>query len=139
MNNTTNKNRIITILRRFESGLTYKDLLKQYKTDFNIELVNGYVYLKRLKKDGLIENYKTPNSIGKILTYKLIPKNNNTTENGTVERLKGENERLKKYLKFYDGMFKDNIDYLMENETIDKYIEENEEKFDNIELVINNA
>jgi len=43
------------------------------------------------------------------------------------------------FLKFLNDFFKENIEYLMENNKIDKFIERNEEKFNKIEEVIVNA
>jgi len=76
-----NKERIIAILEKFEAGLTYNNLLEQFKKEYGIELTNGYSYLKRLKKKGKIDTFKAHNTKGKIITYKLIP--NTKQELGT--------------------------------------------------------
>lgn len=126
MNEIGNKERIINILKKFESGLTYKNLLDQYRSEHNKDLENGYVYLKRLKQSGLIETYKPPYSKGKVITYKLVP-----------EALK-ENDPITA-LKFLNNLFKNNIEYLIKNERIDQFIEKNEVMFNKIEKVIENA
>lgn len=43
------------------------------------------------------------------------------------------------YLKFLNEFFKNNIDHLLKDLSIDTFIEENEEIFNKIERVINNA
>ena len=47
--------------------------------------------------------------------------------------------KTKEYLAFLNDFFKDNIDYLMKDPKIDKFIEKNEKIFDKIEKVIINA
>ncbi len=42
MNEIGNKEWIIRILNKFETGLTYKNLLERYKDKCGIELENGY-------------------------------------------------------------------------------------------------
>jgi len=47
--------------------------------------------------------------------------------------------KTKEYLAFLNDFFKDNLDYLMKDPKIDKFIEKNEKIFDKIEKVITNA
>lgn len=111
-----NKERIIAILEKFEAGLTYNNLLEQFKNEYGIELTNGYSYLKRLKKKGKIETYKAHNTKGKIITYKLIPNTKKEQESNGLDT-----EILKKILpKFVK------LEVYLEdtNEQEDKRIEE---------------
>lgn len=98
MKETGNKERIITILSKFESGLTYKSLLERYKEIYNENLENGYVYLKRLKENGVIEVYKTPNIKGKNLTYRLKSEHKESQDNNIIEQLERKIEKLKEKL-----------------------------------------
>lgn len=122
MNELGNKERILSILSKFESGLTYNDLLRQYKEQFGKELKNGYVYLKRLKENGLVRTYKPEDVKGKILNYRLLP-----------EKVI---HKKTKYLRFLNDFFKDNIDYLKENNEISEFVKKNAEIFNKIEEVI---
>ena len=47
--------------------------------------------------------------------------------------------KTKEYLAFLNDFFKDNIEYLMGDPKIDKFIEKNEKTFDKIERVVINA
>ena len=47
--------------------------------------------------------------------------------------------KIKEYLAFLNDFFKDNIEYLMKDPKIDKFIEKNEKTFNKIEMVITNA
>ncbi len=47
--------------------------------------------------------------------------------------------KTKEYLAFLNDFFKDNLDYLMKDPKIDKFIEKNEKIFNKIEKVITNA
>ena len=47
--------------------------------------------------------------------------------------------KTKEYLAFLNDFFKDNIEYLMKDPKIDKFIEKNEKTFNKIEMVITNA
>jgi len=124
-----NKEKIINILEKFESGLTYKNLLQRYKAEYGNELKKGYVYLKRLKEKSYIESYKAQNTIGKTLTYKL-----------TAKSLRREPIDLElKGLKFLNNLFKDNVDYLMKNDSIVKEILGNSELIENIDKVVKNS
>lgn len=121
MKETGNKERIITILSKFESGLTYKNLLERYKEINNENLENGYVYLKRLKEKGIIETYKTPNIKGKNLTYRLVHK--------VLEKEKDTNSELIEYRtgykqlsKFFNKTSKD-ADELFTDNGLKKYIQ----------------
>ena len=52
---------------------------------------------------------------------------------------KNNNREIMKLMKFINDFFKNNIEYLLENEAIDKFIEKNEDKFNKIEEMIINA
>ena len=47
--------------------------------------------------------------------------------------------KTKEYLAFLSDFFKDNIEYLMKDPKIDKFIEKNEKIFNKIEVVITNG
>lgn len=47
--------------------------------------------------------------------------------------------KTKEYLAFLNDFFKDNLDYLMEDPKIIKFVEKNEKIFKKIEMVITNA
>lgn len=47
--------------------------------------------------------------------------------------------KTKEYLLFLNDFFKDNIEYLMEDPKIVKFVEKNEKIFNKIEMVITNA
>ena len=89
-----NKERIIAILNKYESGLTYKNLLERYRELYKENLENGYVYLKRLKEKGIIEAYKTPNIKGKNLTYRLKSEHKESQSNNIIEQLERKIEKL---------------------------------------------
>jgi len=64
--------RIIEVLKDFEVGLTYKNLLEQYKKNYHEELLWGYEHIKRLRNKNIVESFKAQNTKGKALTYRLI-------------------------------------------------------------------
>ena len=68
----TIKERIIEVLKHFEVGLTYNNLLEQYKGDYHEDLKWGYEHIKQLRNKNIIESYKSQNTKGKALTYRLI-------------------------------------------------------------------
>lgn len=47
--------------------------------------------------------------------------------------------KTKEYLAFLNDFFKDNVEYLMKDPEIVKFVEKNEKTFDKIEKVITNA
>lgn len=68
------KEEIVELLKENELGLKYNTLLTEYKEKYNKELENGYIYLQRLKKDGLVKTYIPEDRKGKIIAYKLTTK-----------------------------------------------------------------
>jgi len=97
--------------------LSYEELTsKQISNKLGIKIENVYVYISELKKDNKI--CKISNSNGKNAYFTIRP----------IE-----------YLKFLNDFFKQNIDYLMKNHQITDFILRNENIFNKIEKVINNA
>jgi len=79
----TIKERIIEVLKHFEVGLTYNNLLEQYKVEYGEELIWGYEHIKRLREKNIIESYKSQNTKGKALTYRLIATEESDSEKTT--------------------------------------------------------
>lgn len=76
------KERILDLIKE-NDGLTYATLIKKYNLEFKPDTLkqkSGYVYLKRLKKAGLIENDKGINVLYKA-TPKVLNKESESLEN----------------------------------------------------------
>jgi len=114
----SNKYKILELLK--ESELTVKELAERLEFDENMVRV----YIHRLKKDNLIKEIGKKN---RYIIYTAI-------KQGTQK-----SSELVKYLEFINEFFKSNIDYLLQNPKIDRFIEENEKMFNRIEQVIINA
>lgn len=115
----SNKYKILELLKQNE--LTVKEIADT--TEFNENEVR--VYIHRLLKDNLIKEIGKKN---RYYIYSVIEKEPNKV-----------NKDLINYLKFYNDFFKDNIEYLMKNPKIVKFIEKNENIFNKIEMVTTNA
>ncbi|MHA1988822.1 MAG: winged helix-turn-helix domain-containing protein [Promethearchaeota archaeon] len=61
------KEKILELIKE-NDGLTYNKIIDKYNEKYNpdtVKRLSGYVYLRRLKKDGLIENDKGINVLYK--------------------------------------------------------------------------
>ena len=106
----SNKERIIQILKEASAGFTYNEIITHYRKEFNEELLSGYEYLRKLRKDNIIESYNSAKTKGKVLTYRLIA-SEQKKEDDNLEFVKGlfEKDALKVYS---DKVSKDDIERL---------------------------
>ena len=114
----SNKHEILELLRTNE--LTVKEIAE--RTQFNENEVR--VYIHRLLEDNLVKDIGRKN---RWILYTAAKKDIIETS------------ELVHYLDFLNEFFKDNIDYLLQNPRIDKFIEDNENIFNKIEMVTSNA
>jgi len=110
------KEQIIEELKN--DNCTAKELSE--KLEIGIDTIKSTI--TRMKKEDLILviGYRHRHSI-----YSLNP-----------DKFELNMENILKWLAFLDKMFKDNVDYLLENEEIVNLVMSNEEKFENITKVI---
>jgi len=105
--------------------LEKKDLTaKQISVELRTDLGCTRVYIWRLKKQRLIESYKTIE--GKELIYKI----KKTSSEKSPE--------IKEMVIFLNNFFKNNVKYLAKNKEIYDFIIQNELKFKLIEKLISN-
>ena len=117
------KNKILTILTQ-QKRLTNPEIKQQLKNFYNLEISENdiRVYLKRLfDKDKI----KKLDREGHYVVYTIAK----------TESIPSNFNEIQELLKFLNNFFKNNQDYLFENETILNYVLEHKE-FDKIEEVI---
>lgn len=95
----------------------------ELSTDLNLDIQDIRTYIQRLKTDGKI---KEIDKDGREFVYDTTDK-------------KEKPVNSKKYLeaiKFFNDFYKENIDYLLENEDIMNFILNNEKMFEKIEVLL---
>lgn len=105
----SNKYKILELLKG--NGFTVKEIAD--KTEFNENEVRVYVH--RLLKKNLIKEIGKKN---RYCIYTVIEKESNDSI-----RI----NKLKQVLRVYDKLFRDNIDYVMNNEKMSQFIQDHED------------
>ena len=107
----------MTILKQIMDLLSEKEMSSvELAPILNISIANCSYKLFSLKENGkIIRTTKT-----KPYKYKTV-------------------RPIKDLLKFLNNFFKDNLDYLSKNSKIERFIEENEDIFNQIEEMVKNA
>ena len=99
------------------------------KTGYDMDLI--WQYVNQFKSE---EKIKKIGNKGRFSIYTAIKQDFHENDNKTQV-----DKKILDDLKFLNDFFKNNIDYLLKSQKIDKFIEENESKFNEIEKVIENA